>query len=95
MCSNYLEKLVENNDKINTIYETGEWLNDFTEVTMISRRNHKLQNAHNHTITLISYTATIVQRYLEEGLKGKLRMYLEMINLDLEEEHELVMQLGC
>jgi hypothetical protein len=29
----------------------------------------------------------------EEGLKGKLRMYLE-ISLDLEEEKELVMQLG-
>jgi len=34
------------------------------------------------------------QRYLE-GLKGILRMYLEKISLDLEEEKELGMQLGC
>ena len=33
--------------------------------------------------------------YLEEGLKGKLRMYSEKISLDLEEEKELGMQLGC
>jgi hypothetical protein len=31
---------------INTIYETGEWPKDFTEVTMIAvKKNHKLQNA--------------------------------------------------
>jgi hypothetical protein len=33
------------------------------------------------------------QKYLEEGLKGKLRMYSEKIILDLEEEKELEMQL--
>jgi hypothetical protein len=33
----------------------------------------------------------IQQRYLEEGLKGKLRMYSEKISLDLEEEKELGM----
>ena len=32
--------------------------------------------------------------YLEEGLKGKLRMYLKKISLDLEEEKELGMRLG-
>jgi hypothetical protein len=31
---------------------------------------------------------------LEEGLKGKLRIYLEKFSLDLEEEKELGMQLG-
>jgi hypothetical protein len=30
-------------------------------------------------------------RYLGEGLKGKLRMYLEKISLDLEEENAIVM----
>ena len=31
---------------INTIYETGKWPKDFTEVTMIDlRKRHKLQNA--------------------------------------------------
>jgi hypothetical protein len=36
-----------------------------------------------------------LQRYLEEELKRKLRKYLEKISLDLEEEKELEMQLGC
>jgi hypothetical protein len=35
------------------------------------------------------------QGYLEEVLKRKLRMYLEKIRSDLEEEKELGMQLGC
>ena len=31
---------------INTLYETGQWPKDFTEVTMIAlKRRHKLQNA--------------------------------------------------
>jgi hypothetical protein len=36
----------------------------------------------------------IVAKILREELKGKLRMYSEKISLDLEEETELVMQLG-
>ena len=47
------------------------------------------------TISLIAHTTKIVARYLEEGLKRKLRMYSEKISLDLEEEKELGMQLGC
>ena len=35
-----------------------------------------------------------IKKYLEEGLKGKLRLHLEKISLDLEEEKELGMQLG-
>ena len=34
-------------------------------------------------------------RYLEKGLKGKLRMYLEKISVDLDEERKLGMQLEC
>jgi hypothetical protein len=47
------------------------------------------------TISLITHTAKIVAKILKEGLKEKLRMYLEKISLDLEEEKELGMQLGC
>ena len=39
-------------------------------------------------------TGSIYQRYLEEGFKGKLRMFLEKISLGLEEEKELGIQLG-
>ena len=78
---------------INAIYETGEWPKDFTEVTMIAlKRSHKLQNAVTIAQSALSH---IQQRYLEEGLKRKLRMYSEEISLGLEEEKELGMQLGC
>ena len=76
---------------INTIYETGEWPKDFMEVTTIALKK-KLQNAATIAQSALSH---IQQRYLEEGLKRKLRMYLEIISLDLEEEKELGMQLGC
>jgi hypothetical protein len=33
--------------------------------------------------------------FSNQGLKRKLRMYSEKISLDLEEEKELEMQLGC
>jgi hypothetical protein len=45
------------------------------------------------TIRLITHTTKIVG-YLEEGLKGKLRMHFDKISFDLEEEKELGMQLG-
>ena len=85
---------------INTIYETGEWPKDFTEVTMINlKKKPQATKCSNHgTISLITHTHTakIVAKipYLE-GLKRKLRMYSEEISLDIEEEKELGMQLGC
>jgi hypothetical protein len=36
-----------------------------------------------------------LRRYSEEEFKRKLRKYLEKISLDLEDEKELEMQLGC
>ena len=82
---------------INTIYETEKWPKDFKEVTMIAlKKKPKATKQSDHrTISLITYTAKIVAKILREGLKGKLRMYSEKISLDLEEEKELGMQLGC
>jgi hypothetical protein len=40
------------------------------------------------TLSLITHTAKMVAR-IEGVLKGKLRMYLEKISLDLEEKKEL------
>jgi hypothetical protein len=48
-----------------------------------------------HTISLIAHTAKTVANIHKEVLKGKLRVYLEKICLDLKEEEELRMQLGC
>jgi hypothetical protein len=82
---------------INTIYETGEWPKDFTEVTMIAlkKKPQATKCSDHRTISLIAHTAKIVQRYLDEVLKRKMRMYSEIISLDLEEEKELGMQFGC
>jgi len=47
------------------------------------------------TISLIAHTAKIVAKILSRRIEKKLRMYSEKISLDLEEEKELGMQLGC
>jgi hypothetical protein len=81
---------------INTIYKTGEWPKDFTEVTMIALKKPQATKCRDHrTISLIAHTAKILAKDLEEGLKRKLRVYSEKISLDLEEEKELGMQLRC
>jgi len=46
---------------INTIYETGEWPKDFTEVTMIAFKKPQATKCSNHhTYSLIAHTAKIV-----------------------------------
>ena len=47
------------------------------------------------TISLIAHTAKIVAKILRRRIEKKMRMYAEKISLDLEEEKELEMQLGC
>ena len=47
------------------------------------------------TISLIAHTAKIVAKILSRRIEKKLRMYSEKISLDLEEEKELGMQVGC
>ena len=82
---------------INTIYETGEWPNDFTVVTMIGlKKKTQATKCINHrTISLITHTTKIVAKILRRRIERKLRMYSNSISLDLEEEKELGMQLGC
>jgi len=43
---------------INTIYETGEWPKDFTEVTMFALKKKPQATKYNdhHTISLITYS---------------------------------------
>jgi hypothetical protein len=42
----------------------------------------------------VRHFPSLTEQSLKEELKGKSRMYLEKISLDLEEEKELGMQLG-
>jgi len=82
---------------IKTIYETAEWPKDFMEVTMIAlKKKPQATKCNDHrTISLITHTAKIVTKILRRWIEKKLRKYLEKISLDLEEEKELEMQLGC
>ena len=86
----------ENNEEIDHqhLYETGEQAKDFTEVTTALKKPQATKCS-DHRKSAFSHTQQRwYQRHLE-GLKRKLRMYSEKINLDLEEEKELGMQLGC
>jgi hypothetical protein len=47
------------------------------------------------TISLIAHTTKIVAKILRRRIEKKILMYSEKISLDLEEEKELGMQLGC
>ncbi|PNF27481.1 hypothetical protein B7P43_G08244, partial [Cryptotermes secundus] len=52
---------------MNTIYESGEWPKDFTEVTMIAlKKKTKATKCSDHrTISLIAHTAKILKRRIE------------------------------
>ena len=59
---------------INTIYETGEWPKDFTEVTMIAlKKKPQATKCSNHrTISLISHIAKIVAKILRRRIEKKI-----------------------
>jgi len=81
---------------INAIYETGQWPKDFTEVTMIAlkKKTQATKCSDYRTISLIAHTEKIIAKILRRRIERKLRMHLEKISLDLEEEKEVGMQLG-
>ena len=51
---------------INTIYETEEWLKDFTEITMIAlkKKTQATKCSAHRTISLIAHTAKIIAKIL-------------------------------
>jgi len=56
---------------INTIYETGEWPKDFTEVTMIvlKKKPEDTKCSDQRTISLIAHTAKIVTKILRSRVE--------------------------
>ena len=52
---------------INTIYETGEWPKDFTEVTVIAlkKKTRATKGSEHRTISLIAHTAKIQGTFLK------------------------------
>jgi hypothetical protein len=63
---------------INTIFETGEWLKDFTEVTMIAlkKKTQATKCSDHRTISLIAHTAKIVANILRRGIEEKIDVVL-------------------
>ena len=59
---------------INTIYETGEWPKDFTEITIIAlkKKTQATKCSDHHTVSLISHTAKILRRRIERKIEDVL-----------------------
>jgi len=58
---------------INTIYETGEWPKDFTEVTIALKKKPQATKCSDHrTISLIAHTAKIVAKILRKRFEKKI-----------------------
>jgi len=59
---------------INTIYETGEWPKDFTEVTMIAlkKKPQATKRSDHRTISLIAHTAKTVAKILRRRIEKKI-----------------------
>jgi hypothetical protein len=63
---------------MNTIYKTGEWLKDFTEVTMIAlkKKPHATKCSDHCTISLIVHTAKIVAKIRRRRMEKKIENVL-------------------
>ena len=59
---------------INTIYGTGQWPKDFTEVTTIAlkKKTKTTKCSDNRTISLISHTAKIIAKILKSSIEKKI-----------------------
>ena len=58
----------------NTIYNTGEWPQDFTEITMIAlkKKTKATKCSGYRTISLIAYTAKIIAKILRRRIEKKI-----------------------
>jgi len=63
---------------INTIYETGEWPKDFTEVTVIflKKKTQATKDSDHRTISLIARTAKIIAKILRRRIERKIEAVL-------------------
>ena len=63
---------------INTIYETGEWPKDFTEITMIAlkKKTQATKCSDHRTISLTAHTAKIIAKILRRRIERKIEAVL-------------------
>jgi len=64
---------------INTIYETGEWPKDLTEVTIIAlqKKTQATKFSGHRTISLTAHTAKIIAKILRRRIERKIEAALE------------------
>ena len=82
---------------IKSIYESEEWPKYFTEVAVITlkKKPKATKFSDNHTVNLITHTAKRVAMILRRRVARKIGNVLGEDSLDLEEEKEPGIQLGC
>jgi len=63
---------------INTIYETGEWPKDFTEVTIIAlkKKTQAIKCSDHRAISLIAHTAKIIAKILRRRIEREIEAVL-------------------
>jgi len=84
---------------INTIYETGEWSKNFTEVTMISLKKKPQattsKGSDHRTIGLIAHTAKTVAKIITRRIERKIDDILEEDQFGFRRGKGIWMQLEC
>ena len=81
---------------VNTIYETGEWPKDFTEVTMIAlkKKTQATKCSDHRTISLIANTANIIAKILRRRIERKIEDVLGEDQFGFRRGKGIGMQLG-
>ena len=79
---------------INTIYETGQWPKDFTEVTMIKKKTQAIKCGDHRTISLIAHTAKIIAKILRRRIERKIEDVLGEDKFGFRRGKGTGMQLG-
>jgi len=82
---------------INTIYETGEWPKDFTEVTTALKKPQDTKCSDHRTISLITHTAKTAAKILRRRTEKKIEDVLreDHFGFRRKKKKKLWMQLGC
>ena len=82
---------------IKSVRETGEWLKDFTDDTVIAleKKPNGTKWSDQPTVSLMVHTVKTVGRMLTRRIERKIEEVYIRISLGLEEVKELAIQLGC
>jgi hypothetical protein len=68
---------------------------EFCKIIALKKKPKAAKCSDHRTLIRVTHTEKLVARRLRRRIERKIEMYLEKIIMDLEEEEELEMQLGC